>query len=272
MQRRIAQFIASNLGEVVFLSGGDLAQRVGASQPSVTRFATSLGFEGYPALRRYLQEHYLRQLPEGQSGSVKESATNKYQDGIRTEIHNLELLADSLGEADELTEVGRGLAEAAPLVVLGLRAASPVATYFAYFASKCRPDIQLIVEGGSRLYDRLAESKGSSARLVCFALPRYPQETVEGIRFAKAIGMEVVVVADDPLAPVVELADTALSARVSTRTLFDSHAAPMVLANLLVQAMCDADPKRTEKRLEEFDKLAAERHYFYADETAYFLG
>ncbi|GAA3085409.1 hypothetical protein GCM10020000_84860 [Streptomyces olivoverticillatus] len=54
-QRRIAQYITDHPTEAAFLSITDLAERVGVSQPSVTRFATSLGFTGYPALREALQ-------------------------------------------------------------------------------------------------------------------------------------------------------------------------------------------------------------------------
>lgn len=54
-QRRIGQFLLDHLAEVVFMSSVDLAERVGVSQPSVTRFASALGFSGYPALRDALQ-------------------------------------------------------------------------------------------------------------------------------------------------------------------------------------------------------------------------
>ncbi|MDQ0945332.1 tRNA G26 N,N-dimethylase Trm1 [Streptomyces sp. V1I1] len=54
-QRRIAQYLVDHLTEAAFLSITELAERVGVSQPSVTRFASSLGFSGFPALREALQ-------------------------------------------------------------------------------------------------------------------------------------------------------------------------------------------------------------------------
>ena len=50
-QRRIAQYLIEHIAEAAFLSITDLADRVGVSQPSVTRFASAVGFSGYPALR-----------------------------------------------------------------------------------------------------------------------------------------------------------------------------------------------------------------------------
>src|SRR6476619_7607838 len=54
-QRRIAQYLIEHITEAAFRSITDLADRVGVSQPSVTRFASAVGFSGYPALREQLQ-------------------------------------------------------------------------------------------------------------------------------------------------------------------------------------------------------------------------
>src|ERR1700742_4661680 len=62
-QRRIAHYLLENLPEVAFLSSMELAERVGVSQPSVTRFAAALGFSGYPELRAALRPIALR-VPE----------------------------------------------------------------------------------------------------------------------------------------------------------------------------------------------------------------
>ncbi len=51
-QRRIAQYLIEHITEAAFLSITELADRVGVSQPSVTRFsAAAVGFSDYPALR-----------------------------------------------------------------------------------------------------------------------------------------------------------------------------------------------------------------------------
>jgi hypothetical protein len=43
---------------------------------------------------------------------------------------------------------------------------------------------------------------------------------------------------------------------------FDLHAAPMALAMVLLQAVCDALPTHTQARLEEFEASAARRGVF----------
>ena len=55
-----------------------------------------------------------------------------------------------------------------------------------------------------------------------------------------------------------------LPAPVGTQLVFDLHTRPMAMAMVLLQAMCDAAPERTQRRLEEFEATAARRHIFEA--------
>ncbi|ETK37495.1 MurR/RpiR family transcriptional regulator [Microbispora sp. ATCC PTA-5024] len=55
-QRRIAHCLVQHAADAPFLSSVEVAELAGVSQPSVTRFATALGFEGYPELRRRLRQ------------------------------------------------------------------------------------------------------------------------------------------------------------------------------------------------------------------------
>jgi DNA-binding MurR/RpiR family transcriptional regulator len=70
-QRRIAQYLIENLTEAAFLSITDLADRVGVSQPSVTRFASAVGFSGYPALRERLQSLALGTRPGAPAEEIR---------------------------------------------------------------------------------------------------------------------------------------------------------------------------------------------------------
>ncbi|WP_374935876.1 MurR/RpiR family transcriptional regulator, partial [Streptomyces sp. SM14] len=70
-QRRIAHCMVRQGAEAPFLSSVELAGLAGVSQPSVTRFAVALGFDGYPALRRRLREALRR--PVGSATSPPRS-------------------------------------------------------------------------------------------------------------------------------------------------------------------------------------------------------
>ena len=54
-EKRIANYIRKNPEECAFLSAGELATRLGLSEATMVRFARSLGFPSYPAMRASLQ-------------------------------------------------------------------------------------------------------------------------------------------------------------------------------------------------------------------------
>lgn len=254
-QRRIAHCMVRRAGDVPFLSSVELAELAGVSQPSVTRFAVALGFDGYPALRKHLRET----APAEPTDSSK---ANEYQQAVQAEIANLRHLAELLADPEPVERAGRLLAASPTLPVLGLRAAASQAFGFAYFAAKVHPDVRLLDEGGSMLADRIdAAVRAGATTLLCFALPRHPREVVDTLAYAKEAGLTVVTVADSAFAPVARHSDLLLPAAVGTGLAFDTACAPMLLGRVLLEAMCDELPQ-AQARLEEFDVRAAERGLF----------
>ncbi|MBT2438554.1 MurR/RpiR family transcriptional regulator [Streptomyces sp. ISL-36] len=255
-QRRIAHCMVRRAGDVPFLSSVELAELAGVSQPSVTRFAVALGFDGYPALRRHLREV----APAAQAAGGSEH--NEYQQAVLAEIENLRHLAELLADPAPVERAGRLLAASRPLLVLGLRAASSQARGFAYFAAKVHPDVRLLDEGGSMLTDRVdAAVRAGATALLCFALPRHPREVVEALEYARAAGLTVVTVAESAFAPVAAHSDLLIPAAVGTGLAFDTACAPMLLGRVLLEAMADELPE-AQARLEAFDTKAAVRGLF----------
>ncbi|MFF9146364.1 MurR/RpiR family transcriptional regulator [Streptomyces sp. NPDC014861] len=257
-QRRIAHCMVRRAADAPFLSSVELAELAGVSQPSVTRFAVALGFDGYPALRRHLREVAPPERPAG----GEDAGHNAYQQAVLAEIENLRHLAGLLADPAPVERAGRLLAGSRPLLVLGLRAASSQARGFAYFAAKVHPDVRLLDEGGSMLMDRIdAAVRAGATALLCFALPRHPREVVEALEYARAAGLLVVTVAESAFAPVAAHSDLLIPAAVGTGLAFDTACAPMLLGRVLLEAMADELPD-AQARLEQFDARAAERGLF----------
>jgi DNA-binding MurR/RpiR family transcriptional regulator len=290
-QRRIAQCLLERPDTAAFLSGNELAELARVSQPSVTRFAMALGFDGYPALRRALREQGRTGRERGGQGRAGgdrgrtgrdggESgadpargsgpagpARNEAQHAIDGELDNLGRLAERLGEGTPdraaVDEAAKLLIGSPTLPVLGLRAAAPLAGYFGYFAAKIHPDVRILDQGGSLLGDRIEQARVAGATaMLAVLLPRHPREALDALGTARRAGLSLVVLTDSPISPAAGFADVTLSAAVGTRLVFDLHAAPMALAMVLLQAMCDAEPAATQARLEEFEASAARRGVF----------
>ncbi|SNS97041.1 DNA-binding transcriptional regulator, MurR/RpiR family, contains HTH and SIS domains [Asanoa hainanensis] len=256
-QRRIVHCLVQNASSAAYLSASEVAELAQVSQPSVTRLALALGYDGYPALRRKLREVVSPSIDVAWAGD------NELQVALRAEADNLHDLASRLGDPDRLSRAGALLAASRPLPVLGLRSAAPLASYFAYFAAKVHPDVRLLETGGSMLADRVDQAREAGATaLLAMVLPRYPREAVDALRAAQADGLSVVLITDSAVGPAADHADVVLTAAVGAQLVFDLHAAPMALAMVLLQALCDASPAESQRRLEEFERSASRRQLF----------
>lgn len=239
----------------------ELAERVGVSQPSVTRFAAALGFSGYPELRAALRPIALRVPEAGIHG--ERIAGNELHSALESDQANLEALHKYAADPGRLSRLGSDLAASEPLSVIGLRMSAPVASYFAYGAARIHPDVRVVDTPGSLAHEALLQAVAAGGTwLVAFVLPRYPAESVVVLRSARELGLKTAVITDVPLVPFAHLADVLLPVGVGSRSVFDSHAAPMAFAALLLQALADAAPERTQERLEAYEALAETRGFY----------
>ena len=55
-QRLIAKYIEEHSDKVAFMTASRLGATVGVSESTVVRFATEIGYSGYPALQQAMQE------------------------------------------------------------------------------------------------------------------------------------------------------------------------------------------------------------------------
>lgn len=258
--RRIATFLAAQRpAEAGFLTITEVAERSGVSQPSVSRFASALGYAGFNELREALRSaaRDAADQPEAPRGLTSE------QELVQSEIESLTRLQDSLADAGELRAVAEQLIASRPLPVVGLRISAPLADLFGQFATKALPDVRVLTEAGSPLIEAVerARRQGASS-LLAIGLPRYPRELLDCLTWARSIGMTVALITDDPFSPLAAEADRVLVAGLSSRFTFDSYAAPTVLCMLLLQQILDLLPAEELTGLDRFDELASERQFF----------
>lgn len=83
-QRRIATYILESYDKAAFLTAGALGKITQVSESTVVRFAAELGYDGYPAMQRALQEMVLNRL---------------------TSVQRIEVTDERLGEQDVVSTI-----------------------------------------------------------------------------------------------------------------------------------------------------------------------
>ncbi|MCU1526242.1 MAG: putative RpiR-family transcriptional regulator [Frondihabitans sp.] len=265
-QRSIVRTLLANIEQAQYLSTTDVAELAHVSQPSVTRLAIALGFKGYPQLRAVLRE-------PAEAAPADGAPTNDWQRSIDFEIAALGQIRDAVRDETQIRRIATELMGSRPLIVAGHRAATSLAQYFTYFASRIHDDVRTLpmkASGAGADIDVLhqARAAGATAALV-MVFPRYAEESMTLIRSAHKLGLRVVGVTDTVVSPIASEVDELLIAPVDSSLLFDSYASPMIVLNVLLAAMAEIDPDDTQRRLEKFDAIAAQFGIFHKQQAAH---
>jgi len=233
-QKAIAAYIMDNYDKAAFMTAGALGRKVGVSESTVVRFACVLGFEGYPKLQKHLQEIIKNKLTTVQRLNLMEGMQpDKIIDTVlRMEIGNLKATRQDL-DIDMFRTVVDDIIKARRIYVVGFRSSAPLAQFLVYYLSYIFEDPQLITLGTSDVYAQLVHATKEDV-VIGLGFPRYSNQTVEGLRFAKRRGVKIVTITDNRMSPLYELADNCILTKSDMNSFVDSLVAPLSIINALI--------------------------------------
>ncbi len=235
--RQIAAYIAAHYDKAVFMTAAALGASVGVSESTVVRFASAMGYEGYPQLQRAMQELVSHRLTANQRVEMATeldphevlSAT------LKSDVQNLRASLDNLDNA-VFEDVVQRMLSARAIYVMGLRSAAPLALFMDYYLKYIFDDVHLVSSGSTDVFEDIAKLRPEDL-IVGISFPRYSTRTLEAMRFARRTGAQVVAITDGPMSPLTEIADVTLLARTDMASFVDSLAAPMSVINALLVAL-----------------------------------
>ncbi|MDO4484364.1 MAG: MurR/RpiR family transcriptional regulator [Clostridia bacterium] len=235
--RRIAQYIIDHYEKAVFMTASKLGECVGVSESTVVRFASALGYEGYPQLQRSLQELVSHRLTANQrfemSSEIKpEEALNNV---LKSDMTNLRATLEELDKNAFESAVHRFL-NARRIYVMGLRSAAPLAQFMGYYLNFIFDSVHLIASSTTDVFEEISRI-GEGDVLFGISFPRYSTRTVEAMEFAKRQGAQVIALTDGPMSPLNDAADDCLTAHTDMASFVDSLAAPLSVINALLVAL-----------------------------------
>ena len=265
--RKIAQYIVEHYDKAVFMTASKLGESVGVSESTVVRFASAMGYEGYPQLQRSLQELVSHRLTANQrfEMSTEIDPREALSVVLKSDVQNLRATMEQMDEAVFEDVVAR-LLNARAIYVMGLRSAAPLAQFMGYYLNYIFDNVHLVSSGATDVFEEISKLKENDV-LVGISFPRYSSRTLEAMRFAKRCGAQVVAITDGPMSPLADMADATLTARTDMASFVDSLAAPLSLINALLVAL---GLHRKEALKEHFRQLESiwETYEVYLEEAS----
>lgn len=235
--RRIAECIVTHYDKAAFMTASRLGEYVGVSESTVVRFASALGYEGYPQLQKALQELIRHRLTASQRFEMTSDMdhTQMLTKVLKADMSNIRSTLDEL-DLKAFEDSIDLILSARRIYVLGLRASAPLAQFLAHYLNFISPYVTLVTSGISDIFEQLSRI-GPNDLLIGISFPRYTSRTIEAMNFARSRQAHLIAITDGPLSPLHSCADLCLTAKSDMASFVDSLVAPLSLINALIVAV-----------------------------------
>ena len=238
-QKQIARFILEHYDKAAFMTASRLGVTVGVSESTVVRFATELGYDGYPHLQRALQEMIRNKLTSVQRMEVAGDRMGG-RDVLQTVLHaDTDMIRVTLDEIDRDAFQGAvdALMGAKRIYILGVRSSSALASFLGFYINLLFENVTLVhTNSVSEIFEQVLRV-GPGDVLFGISFPRYSKRTLSAMKYARDRGARVIALTDSQLSPLARVADHVLLARSDMASFVDSLVAPLSVINALIVAV-----------------------------------
>ncbi len=275
-QRRIASYILEHYDQAAFMTANVLGDTVGVSESTVVRFATELGYSGYPRLQKAMQELVRSKLTSVQRVEVTRARMRDDEVLENVMSYDVANIRQTLAEMDPavFNAAVEGLVGARRVYIFGAGSCRALASFLAYYLKLLLPDICLISTSSETEILEEMFHIGKDDAVVALSFPRYSSKAVKAVHFAHSRGARVVAITDSVRSPISEFANDLLLAHSDMATIVDSLVAPLSIINALVVAISLKRMEDNRDMLHELETLWASYHVYQhtekrAEDTAH---
>lgn len=267
-EKRIANFLRKNLNEAAFLAASEIADHLDISEATVVRFARSLGFESYPALRSSIQTSLRQRVTH--SSRIKSRI-----DDLRTSSDIFERLAaseiDYLGQAletvnrEQLERAVGFLCERQRIFVFGTGPSLSLVDLLEIRLKRFGKDVFALRSSGREMLEPLL-SLGPNDLLIVICFFSINPSLRLVLEYANEVHCPVVMITDTLDTMIGDKADVVLAAKRGPVSEFHSLVVPMTIINALLLALANKEQAQIMPVLDRLDLLRDKLKNFNAHE------
>ena len=237
-QRLIAKYIQTEYGQAAFMTAAKLGETVGVSESTVVRFATELGYSGYPKMQQAMQEMIRDKLTSFQRIEVSQSRIGNgsvIEHVLNSDIDNIKQTIEETSR-DDFKKSVQAICSAKTIYIYGLRSSSALASFLGYYLGLIFGNVKVISTADrARLYEELNRINQDDV-MIAISFPRYSHHISTAMKFAMDRNANVIAITDSMNSPIAQVSKYVLLARSDMATIVDSLVAPLSLINALIVA------------------------------------
>lgn len=263
-QRLIASYILEHYDTAAYMTAYALGEAVGVSESTVVRFATELGFSGYPRLQEAMQELVRSKLTSVQRVEVTRARMRDDEVLENVMSYDMANIRKTLAELDPAVfdAAVEALVQARRVYIFGAGSCRALANFLAYYLKLLLPDVRLIAAvGETEILEEMFPINQDDA-IIGLSFPRYSSRAVKALHFAHSRGAQVIAVTDTQRSPIADFATYLLLAHSDMATIVDSLVAPLSIINALTVAISLKRMEANRATLTELESLWETYHVY----------
>lgn len=261
-QKLIGDFIIKQYDKAAFMTASKLGKAVGVSESTVVRFATELGYDGYPSLQKALQELIKTKLTSVQRIEVANEKITKngvLRGVMLSDIDKIRITMEKNNE-DSFEKAVETLINAKKIYILGVRSSSALASFMGFYFNLIFDNVRLVhTTSVSEMFEQILRVEKGDV-VVGISFPRYSKRTVKAMEYSLDSGADVIAITDSEESPLVQCSNNHLIASSDMVSFVDSLVGPLSLINALIAAVgirkqneISATFDKLERMWEEYD-------------------
>jgi DNA-binding MurR/RpiR family transcriptional regulator len=260
-QRRVAELVVRDPEAVAFGTVSSVAERTGTSNPTVIRFASQLGFDGFTALRDAVRDELSAHIQSAIGRVHRPSSDPLLRRALGVEVANVERTLEALDDAT-LERVTSLLADVDRRIwLLPNTQTEGVVTHVAEILQLCRPRVVLLTGTEFRIATALARLQPGDV-LVSVDTQRHERWLVRVQRSAVHRGAVPLALTDRLPCSLDLSSGLAVTFACDTTGPFESQVGLLALANTLISAVVERLRPEVATRVERLERTWVDEHMF----------
>lgn len=267
-QKRLADYVSENYDKAVFLTAAKMGEIVGVSESTVVRFATQLGYKGYPEFQKALQELVRNRLNSIQRMEVtygRISQSEILENVLQSDIEQIKLTLNAMDHKAFDLAIDTIL-NAKSVYVIGIRSCAPLASFLSFYLNLVCKNVKLVnTSSSSEIFEQLLRI-GEEDVIIGISFPRYSMRALKALEFASNRKAKVITLTDSVHSPMNLYSSCNLIARSDMASVVDSLVAPLSVINALIVSLCMKKRKEVVATLEMLEQIWGEYQVYSSDE------
>ncbi len=238
-QRLIASYILEHYEKAAYMTAAKLGALVGVSESTVVRFASELGFAGYPELQHSLQELIRTKLTTLQRIEITNDRigdADLLEKVLASDVDNIKRTLDRV-DRESFNRAVDAMINAKMIYIIGMRSSSAIADFLFFYLNLIFPHVRLVrTTSGSEVFEQILRISKDDV-IIGISFPRYSKRIINALEYAKSQSAHVIALTDSAVSPIAAHADDLLLAKSDMASFVDSLVAPLSIINALIVAI-----------------------------------